>query len=59
MEKSFSELSVGDRFTLNGQVWVKIQDVRVSCCRSINCQLLDDANNRTYIQPTTKVIVNA
>lgn len=58
MNKQFSELSVGQRFTVNGVEYIKTQEVRVSCCRSINCQAVNDPNNKTYIQPSTTVSVN-
>lgn len=59
MNKAFSDLSNGTRFTLNGSEYVKVQEVRVSCCRSINAQLVSDPNNKTYVQPSTIVVVNA
>lgn len=37
-EKKFSELSINDRFVVNGMEYIKIDTVRVSCCKSINCQ---------------------
>ena len=59
MTKQFSELSVGERFTLNGVEYVKTQEVRVSCCRSINAQTIADSNNKTFIPHNTTVNVNA
>jgi hypothetical protein len=58
MNKQFSELAVGERFTVNGMEYVKMQEVRVSCCRSINAQAVNDINNKTFIGPTTTVTVN-
>jgi len=58
MNKNFSELAVGERFTLNGVEYVKTQEVKVSCCRSINCQAISDPNTKTYIQSSTTVTVN-
>lgn len=54
----FSELTVGQRFTVNGVEYVKTQEVKVSCCRSINCQAVNDPNLKTYIQAGTSVTVN-
>ena len=37
----FSELSVGDKFTFNGQEYIKIQDVKANCCRTkYNCEVI-------------------
>jgi hypothetical protein len=58
MNKAFSELKVGDRFTLNAVEYVKTQEVRVSCCRAINCQAVNDTNNKQYVQPSTTVSTN-
>lgn len=58
MNKSFSELAVGERFTINSTEYVKTQEIKVSCCRSINCQAVADPSNKTYIQPSTAVTVN-
>lgn len=59
MNKNFSEVKVGDRFTLNGKEYVRIQDIRVSCCRSINAQSTENSNERIFVQPTIVVTVNA
>lgn len=59
MNKTFGELARGTRFTLNGTEYVKTEEVKVSCCRTVNAHLVSDSNNRTYVQPTTVVVVNA
>jgi hypothetical protein len=59
MNKLFQDLKVGDRFIYNGQEFVKTEDIRVSCCRTINAKASNDSNNTTYIQPGTSVVVNA
>lgn len=59
MNKQFQELKVGERFLYNGQEFVKTEDVRVSCCRTINAKASNDNSNTTYIQPGTLVVVNA
>ena len=59
MNKTFGELSVGDRFTFNGQQFVKTNEVRISCCRTVNASAADNSSNTVYIQPTTVVTVNA
>ena len=57
--KMFQELQVGDRFTLNNQEFVKTQDVRVSCCKTVNASAVANSGNAVYVQPTTMVTVNA
>lgn len=59
MNKTFAELNVGDRFTLNGSEYIKIQDVRVSCCKTVNCHDANNSSNRIYVQPSTSVVINA
>lgn len=59
MNKTFGELSVGDRFTFNNQEFVKTDEVRVSCCRSVNASIVTDSNSTVYFQPSTAVTVNA
>jgi hypothetical protein len=58
MNKKFSELAVGERFTLNGMEYIKTQEVKVSCCRSINAQAVNDVNNKTFVGTNTVVVVN-
>lgn len=59
MNKTFGELNVGDRFVLAGTTYVKIQAVKVSCCRSVNAQVADKPSQRTFINPGVTVQVNA
>lgn len=59
MNKTFAELSVGDRFTYNGQEFIKTTEVRISCCKSVNACASDNNSNVIYVQPSTTVIVNA
>lgn len=59
MNKTFGELSNGDRFSLNGKEYVKIAEVRVSCCRRINAQSINNSNERILVQASTTVTVNA
>ena len=59
MDKNFSDIPVGARFTLNGFEYIKTETVRVSCCQSINAQAANDTNNRIFVQDSTVVTVNA
>lgn len=58
MEKQFSEVNVGDTFVVNGLTYTKTTEVRITCCKSVNAQLVADANNKTFFQPNTVVTVN-
>lgn len=59
MNKTFGELSNGDRFNLNGKEYVKVAEVRVSCCQRINAQSVNNSNERILVQSSTTVTVNA
>jgi hypothetical protein len=58
MNKEFGELAVGDRFILNGSEFVKTGEVRVSCCKSVNCQSVNNPAETTFVQVNTVVTVN-
>lgn len=57
MEKEFSSLAVGEKFSVNGTEYEKIQEVRVSCCKSINCQQVVNASQKTFFPGNTLVTV--
>ncbi len=59
MQKTFKELNLGDKFTVNNVEYVKIAEVKVSCCRSINAQAANDPNQRTFFAQGTTVEINA
>jgi hypothetical protein len=58
MQKQFHELAIGDRFTVNGVEYIKTEEVRVSCCRSINCYASSDANQKGHFPGNTEVTIN-
>lgn len=58
MEKKLEEVAVGTQFTVNNLEYIKTEEVRVSCCRSINCQLVSDNNQKAFFPGSTVVIVN-
>lgn len=58
MEQKLEDVAVGTKFTVNSAEYVKIPEVRVSCCRSINCQLVADANQKGFFPGSTIVVVN-
>ena len=48
MTKNFNEVGLGSKFTVNGVEYIKINEIKVSCCRSINAQVSNDPNNRRH-----------
>jgi hypothetical protein len=57
-EKLFTDLQVGDTFTVNGASYSKIPEVKISCCKSINAQATANSNNKTYFPGNTVVTIN-
>lgn len=58
MEQKLENVAVGTKFTVNNVEYVKTEEVRVSCCRSINCQVASDANQKAFFPGSTVVVVN-
>lgn len=58
MERTFKELIVGTKFTVNNVEYVKTEPVRVSCCRSINCQMSNDPGQKAFFPDEAVVTVN-
>jgi hypothetical protein len=58
MQKVLSDVPVNGNFTVNGIEYKKINEVKVSCCRSINAETVADSNNRTFFPGNTLVEVN-
>lgn len=54
----FSELSVGQKFKVNGTEYVKTEPQKVSCCRTNNALNLVD-NQSVMIKPDVDVEVEA
>lgn len=59
MNKTFGELAVGDRFSINGKEYVKTQEIRISCCQRINAQSIANSNEKIKVDPSTTVTINA
>ena len=55
---NFTDLKTGDRFSYNGTEYIKIDEVRISCCKLINCQAAQDPNNRIQIPQNAQVTIN-
>jgi len=58
MNKQFGELAVGDKFIFNGIEYVKTPDVKVSCCRTVNCQSVSNPDQRTFVSVETVITYN-
>jgi hypothetical protein len=58
MEKEFNLVSVGEKFSVNGIEYVKIQEVRISCCKSVNAQASTNSSQRTFFPGNTIVTIN-
>jgi hypothetical protein len=59
VDKTFAEIPLGSRFTVNGLDYVKTETVKVSCCQSINAHLADNTSARVFFQDSVMVTVNA
>jgi len=58
MQKLLSDVPVNATFTVNNVEYKKINEVKVSCCRSINAEAVGNANNKTFFPGNTLVEVN-
>lgn len=56
MEKKFEDLTVGQKFIVNGTEYIKTEEVRISCCRSVNCYASADANQKGHFPGDTLVM---
>lgn len=54
----FHTLAVGTKFTHEGVEYIKIEPVRVSCCRSLNAAVAANPQSQTFIVPVTEVEIN-
>ena len=58
MQRLLSDVPVNATFTVNGVQYKKINEVKVSCCRSINAESTDNTNNKTFFPGNTLVETN-
>jgi hypothetical protein len=58
MEKTFAEVAVGEKFTVNNVEYVKTEDVRVSCCKVINAYAANDASQKAQFPGNITVTIN-
>jgi hypothetical protein len=50
----FSEVSVGQKFKVNEVTFAKTEQVKVSCCRSVNA-LKQENNEKVFFKPDQEV----
>lgn len=58
LTKTLDQVVVGETFTVNNVEYTKIQETRISCCRSVNCHVSSDENQRTFFPGNTVVETN-
>lgn len=58
MKKQFKDVLVDEKFKINDVEYVKINAVKISCCKAINAQQTADSNSKTFVQPLIEVDVD-
>jgi hypothetical protein len=58
LTKTLDQVADGENFKVNNIEYTKIAEARVSCCRSVNCHVSADANQRTFFPGNTVVETN-
>ena len=58
MNKKMKDVQVGERFSVGGIEYIKTADVKVTCCKTINCEAVGNPNNKSYFAPDMEVMVN-
>lgn len=55
--KKFFDLPVGTKFTLNDTEYTKIPEERISCCKALNAQTVNEPHSKIQVVPITEVEV--
>ena len=55
----FSEVAVGAKFLYNNNEYVKINAVKISCCKSINAHAVSNPQSKIFVNPNSQVNINA
>ena len=58
MQKTFQEIAVGKNFKLNNEQYVKMNTVKISCCKSANCYVATNHKSQHFIRPDQNVEVS-
>ena len=56
--KKMKDVVIGERFTLGGVDYIKIQEYRVSCCKVINCEVVGDPSKKNFFSSEMDVEIN-
>lgn len=56
-ETTFGNVAVGQTFYVNDKEYVKLKTKKITCCKSINCQLAN-ASGKAFFKDSTVVKVN-
>lgn len=57
MNKLFKDLNIGEKFSYNNEIYTKVEDERISCCKVLNA-LKEINNEKVMITPLQEVQVN-
>jgi hypothetical protein len=57
MQKKFKDIDVGTEFTYNSQEMIKINDIRITCCKVYNATINNDPNQKHFVVPIHEVEV--
>ena len=55
MNKMMKDVAIGERFTLAGTEYIKTNEVRISCCKIINCEAVGNPNQKNFFSPDIEV----
>jgi hypothetical protein len=58
MQTLLNDVPVNANFVVNGITYKKVTEVKVSCCKSINAEVVGNPNNKTFFPGNTLVEVN-
>lgn len=54
----FKDVPVNTTFIMNNVEYKKVQERKISCCKSMNCVLASDEKQIASVKPLTEVQVN-
>lgn len=54
----FKDVAVGSKFFVNEVEYSRVQDTRISCCKTINAIATANPKDRKQLSATTEVQVN-
>lgn len=57
MNQKFKDIAVGTIFKYENKTMVKINDIRVTCCKVFNATSADDPNQKHFVVPINEVEV--